>query len=57
VRKLLGALPAAAIVRDVIGLAGAALLAYGTWCIYRPAGYIVAGALLIAGSILAARGD
>lgn len=37
-------------------LAGAALIAFGTWQIYRPAGYIVGGMLLIAGVILQARG-
>jgi hypothetical protein len=38
-------------------LAGAALLAYGSWRIYQPAGFIVGGLLLIAGTILRARGN
>lgn len=38
-------------------LAGAALIAYGAWQVYRPAGYIVGGVLLIAGVILQARGN
>ena len=39
---------------DLAGIAGAALLSYGAWLVYRPAGFIVAGALLFIGSILAA---
>jgi len=42
---------------DVVGIAGAALLAYGAWLIYRPLGFLVAGALLLAGSLLLARAD
>jgi hypothetical protein len=41
--------------RDVAGLVGAVSLSYGAWLVYRPAGFIVAGMLLIAGSILASR--
>lgn len=40
---------------DVAGLAGCASISYGAWLIYRPAGFIVAGILLLAGSVLAAR--
>lgn len=40
---------------DVAGLAGSASISYGAWLIYRPAGFIVAGVLLLTGSILAAR--
>lgn len=36
---------------------GAGLIAFGAWQIYRPAGYIVGGMLLIAGVILQARGN
>jgi hypothetical protein len=43
------------IVRDVAGLIGAALVAYGAWLIYRPAGFIVAGIFLVVGSYLTAR--
>lgn len=37
-------------------LGGAALVAYGAYQIYSPAGAITAGVLLIAGTILRARG-
>jgi len=39
----------------LIGLAGAALIAVGTWLIYQPAGYIAGGVLLLAWSFMAAR--
>jgi hypothetical protein len=32
----------------VPGAAGAVLLAYGAWLVYRPAGYLTAGGLLLA---------
>lgn len=38
-------------------LGGAVLVAYGTWLIFRPAGFIMAGMLLVAGVILRARGS
>jgi hypothetical protein len=38
-------------------LGGAALVAYGAWEAYAPAGPIVGGVLLIAGAILRARGN
>jgi ABC-type protease/lipase transport system fused ATPase/permease subunit len=47
----------AALARDLAGLAGAGLVAYGAWLVYRPAGFIAGGVLLIAASILLARGD
>lgn len=43
------------LVRDATGLSGAALVAFGAGEIYRPAGFIVAGALLLAGAWLSAR--
>lgn len=46
---------AASVLRDVSGLAGGALLSYGAWLAYKPAGFIVAGVLLLAGAVLAAR--
>ena len=46
-----------ATLRDGAGLVGAGLVAYGCWRIYAPAGFIVAGVLLIAGSILLARAE
>lgn len=42
-------------VRDVLGVSGAALLSYGAAEIYRPAGFIVGGVLLIVGAYLSAR--
>ena len=45
------------IVRDVAGIAGGSLVAYGAALIYRPAGFIVGGLLLIAGAIFAALGS
>jgi hypothetical protein len=39
-------------VRDLAALAGAALLPVGAWQIYRPAGIIVAGALLLAPALV-----
>jgi hypothetical protein len=35
--------------RDLVGMAGAALVAYGCWQVYQPAGFIAGGAMLIAG--------
>jgi hypothetical protein len=49
------ALPA--LLRDASGLGGAALVAYGAWCVYVPAGYIVGGLLLLAGAWLHARAE
>ena len=43
------------LVRDAIGLAGAGLVAHGAWLVYEPAGFIVAGLLLIAAAWLGAR--
>lgn len=33
-------------VRDLLGLAGIALMSYGAWLIYQPAGFITAGVTL-----------
>ncbi len=43
-----------ALLRDGTGLAGAIAIAYGSWLIYVPAGYIVGGVLLIIFAILTA---
>lgn len=51
--KFLKALPEAMV--DLIGLAGAGLISYGSWCIFRPAGFIVAGAFMVFGAFLTAR--
>lgn len=37
-------------IRDLAGLAGAGLIAFGTWQIYQPLGIIVGGVLLLAGA-------
>ncbi len=36
---------------------GAALVSGGAWCIYRPAGLVTAGALIIAGVVLRGLGE
>jgi hypothetical protein len=38
-----------------IGLAGAALIAFGAWLVYEPAGYITGGFLCLGWSFMAAR--
>lgn len=49
--------PLAALTEVLLLLLGAALVAYGAWQVYRPAGPIVGGTLLIVGVILRARGS
>lgn len=44
------ALPA--VVRDIVGLAGVASIAYGAWLVAPSAGYITGGSLLVLGVIL-----
>jgi hypothetical protein len=43
--------------RDLVGYGGCAAVAYGAWAIYHPAGYIVGGALLVAGAIFTPRDE
>lgn len=43
------------IARDVSGLLGAGMISLGVSEIYRPAGLIVAGAMLLAAAFLSAR--
>jgi hypothetical protein len=43
------------IVIFLVGLVGAALVAFGAWLLAPPAGYIVAGVLCLAWSWMAAR--
>lgn len=43
------------LVRDAAGLAGVGLLSYGAWLAWPPAGFMVAGALILAGVVLSAR--
>jgi hypothetical protein len=45
------------IIRDLIGVAGAASVSYGAWSIYHPLGFIVGGALAIAGAWLHGRAE
>jgi hypothetical protein len=40
---------------DVAGLVGAALIAFGAWQIYEPAGWIVGGFELLTGAVLLSR--
>lgn len=51
--KFLANLPVLA--RDAAGLIGAGLISTGAGMIYRPAGFIVAGFLLLVGAVLDAR--
>lgn len=43
------------ILDDVLGVGGAGLVSYGCWEIYRPAGLIVLGAMLLTAGMLRAR--
>lgn len=40
------------LLKDGAGLAGCGLVSYGAWLMYEPAGFIVAGVLLLATSVL-----
>lgn len=42
-------------IRDLVGLFGAASIAYGAWMAYPPAGFIVAGAFAMTGAYLHGR--
>jgi len=41
--------------RDLLGVAGAVSITWGCFLIYRPAGFIVGGTLLLAAAVLLAR--
>ena len=43
--------------REIAGVVGVGLASYGAWLAYHPAGFMVAGSLLIAGAALMARAD
>ena len=45
----------AVMLRDLVGVAGAGLVAGGTAMIYAPGGFIVAGAMLMSFAVLAAK--
>lgn len=55
VRRTLAAMPG--FLRDLVGLSGVGLVAYGAWLIYPPAGFITAGFLLIVGALMVALGN
>lgn len=40
---------------DALMLSGVAGIAYGAWLVYAPAGFIVGGAFMLVGGVLAAR--
>jgi hypothetical protein len=40
---------------NLVGFAGAGLIAYGAWLVYPPAGFIAGGVLVLAGSLLIAK--
>ncbi len=42
--------------RDLSGIVAVASIAYGSWLIYQPAGFIVGGFIVLAGVIAMARG-
>jgi len=43
---------APALIRDLAGLAGVGLIAYGAWLVLPAAGFIAGGVLLLAGALL-----
>lgn len=47
---------AASLLPDALMTAGGLVVSYGVYQIYAPAGYIVAGVLLIAAGVVAAKG-
>lgn len=49
--------PLGALIEVLLLLAGAALVAYGAWEAWKPAGPMVGGTLIIVGIILRARGS
>jgi hypothetical protein len=42
--------------RDFVGVCAVASISYGAWLVYPPAGFIVGGALVLAGVFASARG-
>lgn len=46
-----------AVVMALRGLAGLMLISYGAWLAYRPAGFVVAGLLLLADRVVDERGE
>lgn len=54
-KRTLAALPVLA--RDAVGIGGGTLVTYGSWLIYPPAGFLVAGVLLLVGAWILASKD
>jgi hypothetical protein len=48
---------AAVILRDVVGLAGAASITYGAWLFNPASGFVVGGFLAVAGALALGRAD
>ena len=40
---------------DLVGFVGAALISYGAWLVYQPAGFMTGGAFLILGCLFYSR--
>ena len=40
------------IARDLLALGGAASISYGAWLMYEPAGFVVAGLIALAASLV-----
>lgn len=45
------------LLRDLVGLGAVASISYGAWMAWPPAGFMVGGALVLAGVLLSARAD
>ncbi len=43
------------VARDLAGLSGCGMVSYGAWLVYAPAGFIVAGIMLVAAALLTAK--
>lgn len=43
-----------AVLSDLCALSGAGLMSYGAWLVYRPAGFIVGGVLLLLAGVVGA---
>lgn len=48
--------PAKVLARDLAGILSVFSISFGFWMVYAPAGFIVGGALVLAGVIAMARG-
>ena len=40
------------LLRDIAGIIAVAMISYGAWLVYEPAGYIVGGLLMLIGVIM-----